>query len=213
MSVLSLHCSECDVISPSQEVCQLLLHLCHPEVFSRLGVRPPQGFLLHGPPGSGKTLLAHAIAGVRESWCGCDGLPTPLHTLTHTHSPLPHQSPTLTHPVTPTLIPPTHSHPHSLTQSHQHSPSRTHTHPVTHTHSPLLHTVIHTHSPSHTPTLIPPTHSHPHSPGHPHSLTPPTHSHPLTHPSYTQSPHSLTPPTHTHHKLTQPFLHTLTHPL
>jgi len=62
MSVLSLHCSECDVISSSQEVCRLLLHLCHPEVFSRLGVRPPQGFLLHGPPGSGKTLLAHAIA-------------------------------------------------------------------------------------------------------------------------------------------------------
>ena len=47
-----------------EEVCRLLLHLRHPELFSRLGVRPPQGFLLHGPPGCGKTLLAHAIAGV-----------------------------------------------------------------------------------------------------------------------------------------------------
>ena len=131
----------------------MLLHLCHPEVFSRLGVRPPQGFLLHGPPGSGKTLLAHAIAGVRESWCGCDGLPTPLHTLTHTRSPLPHtvththspshnhthpsytQSPTLTHPVTPTLTHPvTHTHSFLL-----HTVTRTH--PVTHTHSPLLHTL------------------------------------------------------------------------
>ncbi|XP_064403165.1 nuclear valosin-containing protein-like isoform X3 [Halichondria panicea] len=46
-----------------EEVCRLLLHLRHPELFSRLGVRPPQGFLLHGPPGCGKTLLAHAIAG------------------------------------------------------------------------------------------------------------------------------------------------------
>ncbi|EDO35705.1 predicted protein [Nematostella vectensis] len=40
--------------------------MCHPEVFTTLGVTPTTGFLLHGPPGCGKTLLAHAIAGELE---------------------------------------------------------------------------------------------------------------------------------------------------
>lgn len=47
-----------------KEVSRLLLHMRHPELFARLRVRPPQGFLLHGPPGCGKTLIANAIAGV-----------------------------------------------------------------------------------------------------------------------------------------------------
>ena len=47
-------------------MCKLLIHIKHPEVFNALGITPPRGFLLHGPPGCGKSLFARAIAGELE---------------------------------------------------------------------------------------------------------------------------------------------------
>lgn len=43
------------------------LPLKNPELFIRVGIKPPKGVLLYGPPGTGKTLLARAVASSLET--------------------------------------------------------------------------------------------------------------------------------------------------
>ncbi|GAA0544394.1 AAA family ATPase [Paractinoplanes ferrugineus] len=57
-----------DLVEVKQMLTESVLWpLTYPDTFARLGVSPPRGVLLYGPPGCGKTYLVKAIAGTGKA--------------------------------------------------------------------------------------------------------------------------------------------------
>ncbi|MCA2205564.1 AAA family ATPase [Nocardia rosealba] len=56
-----------DMVETKQALTEAVLWpLRHPDSFARLGIEPPRGVLLYGPPGCGKTFLVRALAGTGQ---------------------------------------------------------------------------------------------------------------------------------------------------
>ncbi|KAF8007700.1 hypothetical protein BT93_K1639 [Corymbia citriodora subsp. variegata] len=64
-----------DVGGVSKQMAQIRelveLPLRHPQLFKSIGAKPPEGILLYGPPGSGKTLIARAVANETGAFFFC----------------------------------------------------------------------------------------------------------------------------------------------